>query len=109
MLIHLGIPARNCLSRAIGLVRTLPFYSLVERQNLPISRICIESQAMLFSSKDIAPKFVINKSWVQLPFPQKCKAKRRKQYLPPLPIPLWCVHARVYVQVYETTYGIWCI
>lgn len=105
MLIHLNIPARSCLSRAIGLVCTLSLYSLVERQNLPISRICIENQVIFFfRSKDTAPKFVINKWWLQLLFPLKCKAARKKQYLPPL-LAFWYVRAHVCTDVcVETLY-----
>ena len=62
---------------------------------------------MFFYSEDTAPKFVINKSCIRLLFPQKCKSKRRKPHLPPLPIS-FLVHACAHmlrcasVNVYKT-------
>lgn len=44
MLILLSIPPSSYISRAIGLVCTLPIYSLVGRRNLLINRIPPENQ-----------------------------------------------------------------
>lgn len=57
-------------------------YSLVERQNLPVSRVCIENPGLFFYSQDRAPKFVINKWWIHLLFPQKCRGRGREPYPP---------------------------
>lgn len=44
MLILLSIPPSSYISRAIGLVCTLPIYGLVGRRNLLINRIPPENQ-----------------------------------------------------------------